>query len=239
MGRLTKVFAWIIVALVALFAVAVIALFLLFEPGDFRDQIAEAVKESTGRELTIEGEVSLEIFPWLAIEVGKTRMGNAPGFGDEPFAEFERTRFSVRLLPLLFGGETAIGTAELDGLRLNLAVDRQGRNNWDDLSADTDTKTTTELPADVPPSHYGGFSLSGIEINNAAIRYTDRQAGTDYALTGASLNIGPVSGDPGSGVAAIGKIDFEGMAEGLAAQPTRIAFATGASRYRPPSSASA
>ena len=225
MGRLTKVFAWIIVALVALFAVAVIALLLLFEPGDFRDQIAEAVKESTGRELTIEGEVSLEIFPWLAIEVGKTRMGNAPGFGDEPFAEFERTRFSVRLLPLLFGGETAIGTAELDGLRLNLAVDRQGRNNWDDLSADTTTKT--EAPTEIPEVRHGGFSLSGVVINDAAISYTDRQAGSDFALTGASLVIGPVAEDPGDGVVAIGKIDFEAMAEGLAAQPTRIAFATG------------
>jgi AsmA protein len=52
MGRLTKIILGLVAAFVALFAVAAIAFFLFFDPNDFREDIAKAVKESTGRELT-------------------------------------------------------------------------------------------------------------------------------------------------------------------------------------------
>jgi AsmA protein len=123
----------VIAAVVALFAVAAIAVFLFFDPSDFRDDIAEAVKKSTGRDLVIDGDVSLQVFPWLAVEVGHAALGNAPGFGDEAFAEFDRAQLSVRLMPLLLRREVTVGTAVLDALRLNLAVDSNGRSNWDDL----------------------------------------------------------------------------------------------------------
>ena len=136
MGRTTKIIAWLLAAFVAVFALAAIFFVLFFDPNDFRDDIAEAVKNRTGRDLVIEGDLSVAFFPWLAIEVGHTTLGNAPGFGDKPFAEFDRAKLSVRLLPMLFRQEVAIGTAELKALALNLEVDPTGRSNWDDLLAD-------------------------------------------------------------------------------------------------------
>jgi AsmA protein len=101
MGRITKIILGLVAALAALFAIAAIAVIVFFDPNDFRENIAEAVKESTGRELTIDGEVSLQLFPWIAVEIGHTALGQATGFGDEPFAEFDRAELSVRLMPLL------------------------------------------------------------------------------------------------------------------------------------------
>ena len=100
MGRVSKILAIVVAAVVALFALAAIAFFLLFDPNDFREDIAAAVEERTGRELVIDGDVSLALFPWLAVEVGHARLGNAPDFGAEPFAEFDRARLSIRLMPL-------------------------------------------------------------------------------------------------------------------------------------------
>ena len=88
-------------ALVGIAVIASVALYLFFDPNDFRDEISTAVKESTGRELVIEGDLSLSIFPWIAVEIGKTRLGNAEGFGDQPFLSFDQARLSVRLIPLL------------------------------------------------------------------------------------------------------------------------------------------
>ncbi|MBT8103206.1 MAG: AsmA family protein, partial [Gammaproteobacteria bacterium] len=99
MGRLTKILALLLAAFVAIFALAAVAFFLFFDANDFRDEVATAVKDRTGRDLVIEGDVSLTFFPWLAIDVGHTTLGNAPGFGDKPFAEFDRAKLSVRLLP--------------------------------------------------------------------------------------------------------------------------------------------
>ena len=53
----------------------------------------------------------------------------------KPFAEFDRAKLSVRVLPLLLRQEVAVGAAVLDALRLNLEVTNDGRSNWDDFAS--------------------------------------------------------------------------------------------------------
>src|SRR5688572_32892076 len=122
MGRFLKILLIAVAGLVGLLIVAAIALLLFVDPNDYREEIAAKVKQATGRHLVIEGNLSLKVFPWVAVEVGRSSLGNAPGFGDEPFATFEQARLSVRLLPLILRQEIAIGTASLDSLVLNLMV---------------------------------------------------------------------------------------------------------------------
>src|SRR5210317_1296699 len=176
MSRFTKIILWLIAALAALFAVAAIAFSLFFDPNDFRDDISRAVKESTGRELTIDGEVSLQLFPWLAVEIGHTTLGNAPGFGDEPFAEFDRAQLSVRLFPLLLRQEVTVGTAELDALRLNFEVDKNGQDNWSDLMAAEEGPETADGTSDG-----SSVDISGVDIRDASVRYVDKQTGDSYS----------------------------------------------------------
>jgi AsmA protein len=45
----------------------------------YKAELAEQVKSATGRDLTIEGDVSLSIFPTVGIEVGEVAFSNAPG----------------------------------------------------------------------------------------------------------------------------------------------------------------
>lgn len=208
MSRLTKIILSLIAAFAAIFAVAAIAFFLFFDPNDFREDIAKAVEESTGRELTIDGDVSLHLFPWLAVEIGHTRLGNAPGFGDQPFAEFDRAELSVRLFPLLLRQEVTVGTAELDALRLNFEVNKNGQDNWSDLIAAEEGPETAEGTS-------GGSSvdISGVDIRDASIRYVDRQTGDSYSLTDVNFGIGRVSSN-GDAVPAKGSLrfDFQPMA---------------------------
>jgi len=79
MGGLLKKLGYFFVAFVALFTVAAIAIFLFFDPNDYRDRIAEEVRRKTGRDLVIEGDLELSFFPWFAINIGKTSLSNAPG----------------------------------------------------------------------------------------------------------------------------------------------------------------
>jgi AsmA protein len=124
MGRTPKTILYFIAGAVALLVIGAFSFLLLFDPNDYRDDIAVEVKLATGRELIIEGDVEVSIFPWLAIEIGRTRLGNGAGFGDEPFASFERASLSVRLMPLLLGGDLRVGTADLDSLQLTAAIGR-------------------------------------------------------------------------------------------------------------------
>ena len=226
MSRYASIFAAIIGGLIALFLIAAIAFFLFFDPNDFREKIAQGVKEETGRDLVIDGEVNLQLFPWLAVEVGHATLGNAEGFGDEPFAEFDRAELSVQLLPLLLRREVAVGAAVLDALRLNLEVDSNGRSNWDDfVSAGDGAESIGDVAAGPEAVDGQAFEVSGVDINDASIVYANRDTGEVYTLNGMNMKIGRISGrDP---IPASGNLQFEIQPAGMSGDievETIIAF---------------
>ncbi len=199
MGKILKVLGILVGALVALIIVAILLVVLLVDPNDYRDEIAQRVQDATGREFTIEGDLSLSVFPWVAIEVGRTELGNAEGFGDEPFASFERASLSVKLIPFLFSRELSVGTAELESLRVNLAVDANGRSNWQDISERLEAAEQLEEPP--PEAEEGaqvkGFAVGSIAIADAQLVYDNAQLGERYELTGLGLRTGSVNaGEP-------------------------------------------
>ena len=204
MGGLLKNVLLFLLGIVALLVIATIAVALLFDPNDLRDDIAAGVQQKTGRELVIEGDLELSLFPWLAIDVGKTTLGNAPGFGDEPFASFEQARLSVKLLPMLLRREVEIGTAALESLQLNLEVAANGRSNWQDLIE------ASEASADAPEEAGGesaGLEIGGIDISEAAVIYADAELGETYRLTNLNLRFGRIAS--GEATPLAGDFDFE------------------------------
>ena len=179
MNHLLKTLLIIVVGFVGVVIFASVALYVFFDPNDYRDDISAGVKEVTGRDLTIEGDLSLSIFPWLAIEVGRTELGNAEGFGDEPFMRFEEASLSVRMLPLILSQETTVGNASIEGLVVNLQVAADGTTNWDDLSRPKET-VGFEIPeTDTEPTK---VDFGSIQVSDANVSYTDAQTGSAYTI---------------------------------------------------------
>ena len=254
MGRLTKFLLIAVAALALLFAVGAVYFLLFFDPNDVRTDIEQVVEETTGRELTIGGEVGLQVIPWLAISVSDVTLGNAPGFAGDAFASFDRAELSVRFWPLLLRREITVGKAEIDGLQLNLAVNERGESNWADLIASDEAAETDTT--DAPDG--GTFEISGVAIRDAAIAYVNQPKGDRYTLNDVNLTVGRVANDgavmPASGSLAFdvqpigysgdieletsvrfdrdagtvvfGDSSLEGLISGLADIPTKMAFAT-------------
>ena len=192
MNQLLKTLLIIVAGIVGVIVFASVALFLFFDPNDYRDEISAGVKEVTGRDLTIEGDLSLSIFPWLAIEVGRTELGNAEGFGDEPFMRFEAASLSVRMLPLILSQETTVGTASIEGLVVNLQVAADGTTNWDDLSQPEET-VGFEIPeTDTEPAK---VDFGSIRVSDANVSYTDAQTGNAYTVTNLAFNSDGIGAD--------------------------------------------
>ena len=72
----------------------------LFDPNDYKDYVADWVESRTGRDFVIEDDLELTFFTWLGVETGGLRLGNAEGFGAEPFATADRASVRGQLLPL-------------------------------------------------------------------------------------------------------------------------------------------
>lgn len=224
MGQLVRFVLWLVAGLAGLFVIAAVALYFFFDPNDFRGDISAAVKDRTGRDLVIEGDISLDFFPWLAIEVGATTLGDAPGFGDEPMVRFDRARLRVKLMPLLLDREITVGTAIIEGLVLNLQENKHGVGNWEDLVADN------EPQADNTES--GGQSdidITGIDFLHATVSYKDGASGAVYRLSDLAMKIGRISGME---TLTIDGLTLDGTLEGIAAEPSRLRVATGGIEIR-------
>lgn len=179
---------WIVGGLVLLLVATVVIFVLTFDANKYKSEIAAAVNKATGRTLTIEGDIHVSLFPWLGAELGAMRLSNAPGFGDEPFAQISAAAVRVKLLPLL-RKEVEVDTVTLDGLRLALRRDANGRTNWEDLAKQ---KGEEGASTDAGAPALTAFALGGIRLRDAAIVWDDRKTGARYEVSKLNLNTGPV-----------------------------------------------
>lgn len=187
--RALKIVGIVIGSLVGLVVLALLAVLLLVDPNDYKDRIAAQVKSTTGRELSLPGELKLAIFPWVAIETGEASLGNPPGFGDEPFLSLKRAKLSVKLLPLL-RKQLEVGRIQIDGLDLRLKQDRSGKGNWEDWGASEPTDAAAA--ADSGPH---SLKLEGISIQDGRIAFEDlvaEQVAIEIGRLGSSAPV-PVS----------------------------------------------
>ncbi|WP_129775835.1 AsmA family protein [Peristeroidobacter soli] len=190
--RALKIAGIVVGGIVALIVVLLLAVVLFVDPNDYRADIERAVESKTGRQLTLSGDLHLSIFPWLALKAGPASLGDAPGFGDEPFIAIQEARVGVRLLPLL-SGKIEVGDVRLAGARIRLITDEQGRNNWADLGERKEA--TTPAPANEKPMEVP--TIAGLEIEDAAVTLENRQEKTRRVVRDFNLKTGRLaSGEP-------------------------------------------
>ena len=195
MKFLFKTLLWVVGISLLVVVAAAILIPVFVDPNDYRDEIAEAVRKETGRELRIPGSISLSVFPWLGVDLGTVELGNAPGFADPIFARTDKVQVGVKVLPLLTG-QVEMSTVVVDGLSLNLARNAQGEANWDDLvrpEKETGEPTEPAEPSEPPP--ITALAIGGLDIRNAHVSWDDALTGQRYDVDQLTLETGALSLD--------------------------------------------
>jgi AsmA protein len=183
--RALKIFGVVIGCIVLVLIAGVIALWLIVNPNDYKGRIEAAVRNSTGRNLSLTGSIHLAVFPSIALELGPASLGNPPGFSSsQPFASLRRVSLSVRLLPLLHH-QLEVGKVEIDGLDLRLLKNARGEGNWSMPASKTP-------PAPQSPGGSGVAlgGIGGVVLKNSRVSYQD------LVVNDVNLDVGRV----GSGV---------------------------------------
>ncbi len=193
MGKFFKILSTIVASLVLIVIVATIAIPLFVDPNEFKPQIIELVKKETGRDLTIEGDLEISVFPWIGVSTGKLALDNARGFADRPFARIEQSDIKVKLLPLL-SKKVEVSRIVLKGLDLYLAKNKRGVSNWDDLvkkeQQPAARQTATPEPEQPSPGPaIAALVVGGLSIENAHIVWDDRQGGQLTEIRNLNLDI--------------------------------------------------
>lgn len=191
-----KIMLSIIAALVLLVVLVVCAAVFFINPNNFKPEIIAAVKNKTGRDLGIDGDLKLTVFPSIGVNTGKMTLSNAQGFEAKNFASLEESHINVALLPLL-SKEVQVGDIALKGLMLNLTTNHQGVTNWDDLTAKktpasvtNSTPSTQQIAATAAvetAAALSKLSIGNVTLTNTQINWQNQQTGQNYVFKDVSL----------------------------------------------------
>ncbi len=127
---------WTVLSLAALTAMLVLTVVLVSALGisvtaaRWRGPIAHAATQALGRQVTLEGPLTL--IPTLrpTLTVGGVRVANPPGFSAPEFARLGAAHIRLELLPLL-RNEIRIVEVDAEDVRIRLEHAADGRANWD------------------------------------------------------------------------------------------------------------
>ena len=95
---------WRLAAVAGVLAVGVVAAVVVtlstIDPNDYRDLLSEPIKEATGREFTVSGDVELKIGVPVALTANGLGFANAEWGSQAEMASVKRIEVELRLLPL-------------------------------------------------------------------------------------------------------------------------------------------
>ncbi|WFF40793.1 AsmA family protein [Salinicola endophyticus] len=203
---------------------AVVYITTFFDPNDLKPRLIEAVRDQSGLELSLDGPLSWSFYPRIGVSVADAEAWlPRQSHDDEPFVAFDRAEVSVAFAPLL-SGDVSVDGLILDGMRLNLVRDAQGRGNWQtlldrlaqrDAAADSGRSEAADGAAtgkDASGAAQGAsdgsaegdsqpvaFDIANVQVANSRVHYVDPRRPLDVTLSNLSLtssNVSPQSSFP-------------------------------------------
>jgi uncharacterized protein involved in outer membrane biogenesis len=169
----------LLIGLAVLVVAVVVAGIAILKSQDFNQYkglIAEKVKEATGRDLTLAGDVQLVISLSPALAVNDVTFSNAPWGSRPELVKLKRMEAEVRLLPLL-SGNVEVNRIVLKGADILLETNDKGQGNWV-FSAPAAASTATATTTTATTSTAGGGATAlpvvhSIKIEDSQLLWTD------------------------------------------------------------------
>ncbi|EKP0309701.1 AsmA family protein [Aeromonas veronii] len=175
---------------------AIVTLISLIDPNQFKPQLAELVRKSTGRELVMAGEMDWRFWPSLGLSLEQVALRNPAGFAEPDLVRFEQGEASVALLPLL-SHRLEIGKVTLSGAHLFIQTKVDGRSNLSGLIKDATAEASESVvpapPAPTADSKPWQISLQGVALSQASALVQDDRSGTSLRLDRLDLDMGQLA----------------------------------------------
>jgi uncharacterized protein involved in outer membrane biogenesis len=172
-----KWFLGICVLLIIALMAAVYVYLDTFDYNKLKPRIARMVKDATGRELNLGGEVDLAIGFSPALVVTNVTFANAPWGSQSQMIKIETLQAQVRLLSLLHR-EVEVKNISLAGVEVLLETDPNGKGNWDFIAGNRKGKSAgTFKPTEI--------DIDKIHIENLRFIFHKSKTGSkrQYTLT--------------------------------------------------------
>lgn len=177
-------------SVVGLVVVASVAAPLLVDVNSYKPMIVSEVKTMTGRDLMIDGPISLSILPTPTVSVTGVKFSNVPGAKNPSMVEMK----SVTVKPSLFGllaGNIEVSEVTLIEPKIVLEINAEGKPNWEFAPSVAEAKPVAPKPVSPKP-----LSLGRLTIENGTLIFSDSKAGISVVADKAnfSASVGSIDG---------------------------------------------
>ncbi|MGO1297764.1 MAG: AsmA family protein [Vibrio sp.] len=189
--------------LLALIVSCVLVLVIFVNPNQFKPLLVDQVKQKTGLDLVITGDISWQFFPSIGFQLGQTELKNPQGYSSANMFKVDEVGIDVSLLGL-FDHQLNIGNVRLEGAEVHLETLKNGQSNLDSFKApesansqSTKSESTSsqakEEPSDTvktaDSSQPWELSVQGVDIVNGVLDIQDQQAKTFTKLYDLQLTL--------------------------------------------------
>ncbi len=176
--------------IVALLVAALVALPALIDVNSYKPLIVSQVKTATGRDLVIDGPISLSLLPTPTVSVTGVKFFNAPGSKNANMVEVKSVTVKPSLLALL-GGSIEVSEVTLVEPKIVLEINAEGKPNWEFTPSVAEAK-----PAAAKPSTPRPLSLGRLTIDNGTLIFSDSKAGLSVVADKANFtaSVGSIDG---------------------------------------------
>jgi uncharacterized protein involved in outer membrane biogenesis len=184
-----------------------------FDLNQYKPQIVSEVKKATGRDLVIDGPVSLSLLPLPEVSVTGVKFFNVAGAKNPNMVEVKSVTVRPSLLALL-GGGLEVSEVVLVEPKIVLEINAEGKPNWEFAPSVAEAKAAAPKPASPKP-----ISLGRLTIENGTLIFSDSKAGISVVADKANLS------------ASVGSLDGPYALEGGATvngAPLKIDLSVGA-----------
>ena len=162
----------------------------------FRPNVIAAVAQATGREMVIDGDLSLALLPAPSLSVRAVRLANVPGASTADLLRLKALEIKVALVPLA-AGRLQVESVRLVDPELFLEMLPDGRGNW--RLAEASELSSQQTPAERRSDDRATWSLEDVRVENASVVFRNRASGTEerisklFAVASASSSKGPLA----------------------------------------------
>ena len=171
-----------IIILTVILVIGLVALPSLIPSSVYKENIETQLSRELAREVRVQGDVKLSVFPVIKANTGRVEIDNPEGFTQSRFAEMDAMSARIKLWPL-FSKRVEIASFVLKNPAITLEKRKDGTTNWAFGDSDETKPKTAEGPFK-RDGRYNGIDpkIGNFTLENGAISYADRQSGTDIAL---------------------------------------------------------
>ncbi len=191
---MTHAIKWASIGIGGLLLLAVLAVVLLpavVNLERYRTLLAQRAGRALGREVTL-GDLRVSLWGGIGAEATGIRVGQAAGFGTEPFLSAEALRVRVELAPL-FRGQVKVASAVLERPRIRVVQGPDGRWSVADLfrgrTPPNAAKPQAEMTRPARAPLFGGLLLSEVAVRNGEISLFEQGRPTAAALVLADVDM--------------------------------------------------